>query len=152
VKIVRDLQGKNLKVLLLPHVLRPGSDDLVACARVFDEVRDPDVVLVDRLLTPQEIRGLCERARLIVTGRMHLAIMALSLGKPAITFSTQGKVEGLMELFGTGFLMIDPCVGMSSDVVPLIDRVEADYDSIVLEISRRLPAIVQLSAANVRGL
>jgi hypothetical protein len=65
---------------------------------------------------------------------MHLAIMALSLGKPAITFSTQGKVEGLMELFGTGFLMIDPCVGMSSDVVPLIDRVEADYDSIVLEI------------------
>ena len=36
-----------------------------------------------------------------MTGRMHLAVMALLAGTPPITVATQGKVEGLMRLFGS---------------------------------------------------
>ena len=48
---------------------------------------------------------------------MHLAIMSLSQGTPAITLATQGKVEGLVRLFDWPQLCIAPKAGMAEDIV-----------------------------------
>ncbi|QEO14167.1 hypothetical protein FLP10_06850 [Agromyces intestinalis] len=126
-RIVNALRAGGDRVLLVPHVSRPSSDDVAACRAVFEAVGDdPGVGLVDRLLTPAEIRGLAARARLVVTGRMHLAIMALRAGVPAITLATQGKVEGLMRLVGVPELCVEPGPDLGERVLAVARRLESD--------------------------
>lgn len=80
---------------------RLGADDIQACRAVWEQHRNAGVLLVDRLLQSAEILGLCTPADVVVTGRMHLSIMVLNSGVPAITLSTQGKVEGLFQSCST---------------------------------------------------
>ena len=152
VDVVLALRARGHGVLLVPHVSRPGADDLPLCRAVADRFADDhDVVLVDRLLTPAAIRGLAGRARVTVTGRMHLAVMSLMHGTPAVTVATQGKVEGLMELVGTPGL----CVA-ASDVTGSLARVAAETadaaDELSARISSRLPSVRALAARNLTGL
>ncbi|KZX22078.1 polysaccharide pyruvyl transferase family protein [Rathayibacter tanaceti] len=107
-QIVDRLRAAGVHVVLLPHVSRPVGDDKVAVRAVAERVGTEGVTVVDRVLMPAEIRSLAEDALLTVTGRMHLAIMSLSLGVPAITLATQGKVEGIMRLIGLPQLCVEP--------------------------------------------
>lgn len=116
-RIVGYLRARGLHVVLIPHVLRSSADDLTACRAVRDAVGAEDVTLVERALSPSTIRALGARASLTVTGRMHLAIMSLSQGTPAITLATQGKVEGLVRLFDWPELCVAPRAGMADDLV-----------------------------------
>ncbi|WP_394554208.1 polysaccharide pyruvyl transferase family protein [Agromyces sp. MMS24-JH15] len=126
-RIVRALRTRGLRVVLVPHVSRPTSDDVAACRAVHDRLADdPGVLLVDRLLEPAEIRGLAARASLTVTGRMHLAIMSLRSGVPAITLATQGKVEGLMRLVGVPDLCVEPGPALADRVLAVVDRLDAE--------------------------
>ena len=115
--LVRALRERGLFVILVPHVLRSTADDLAACRAVADALPSEGVVLIERALAPSTIRGLARRAELTVTGRMHLAIMSLAQGVPAITLATQGKVEGLMRLFEWPELCVTPRAGMGQEVV-----------------------------------
>jgi len=146
--IVRMLLDEGMRVVLLPHVVRASADDAVACAAVAERVADPRVVLVDRVLSPAEVRGLCHDARLVVTGRMHLAIQAMWSHVPAVTLSTQGKVEGLMRLFGTDDLCLEPGAGLAERMVPLLRDLVADRETYAARIRDRLPAVRELSARN----
>lgn len=152
VRIVRHLTGAGFAVVLLPHVSRPGADDMDACRRVRDALPPGTAVLVDRVLTPSQIKGLCARSDLVVTGRMHLAVMALSAGVPAITMATQGKVEGLMELFGVGDLCVTPRAGMADRVIELVGRATAADGDVVGRIRTALPQARELSALNFDSL
>jgi polysaccharide pyruvyl transferase WcaK-like protein len=115
--IVRYLQEVGLDVVLLPHVSRSAGGDVRVCRQIFDALGRDRLHLVDRLLAPAEVRALCGRACLVVSGRMHLAIIALSAGVPAITLATQGKVEGLMTMFDMRDLCIEPRSGFGRDVI-----------------------------------
>src|SRR5690606_17317169 len=95
---VSRLVATGHKVVVLPHVIRASGDDLAACRAIWEELSDQerkDVVLVEDLLKPAQVRRLAAGAALIVTGRMHLGVIGLSQGVPAIVVATQGKVEGL---------------------------------------------------------
>lgn len=136
VDVVRTLRERGHGVLLVPHVSRPGADDLPICAAVADLFADdPDVVLVDRLLSPAAIRGLTSRARLTVTGRMHLAVMSLMHGVPAVTVATQGKVEGLMDLVGSPGLCV-PSDRIGADLA----RITADSADAAEDLSHAITA------------
>ncbi|MFF2370998.1 polysaccharide pyruvyl transferase family protein [Agromyces sp. NPDC058110] len=144
VDVVRALRERGHGVLLVPHVSRPGADDLPICVAVADRFADdPDVVLVDRLLSPSAIRGLASRARITVTGRMHLAVMSLMHAVPAVTVATQGKVEGLMDLVGAPQLCV-PTDRLSADLA----RVAADTADAADDLSRAIAARLD----EVRGL
>jgi len=152
VEVVRTLRDRGHGVLLVPHVSRPGADDLPICRAVADRFEhDADVVLVDRLLSPSAIRGLTGRARLTVTGRMHLAVMSLMHGVPAVTVATQGKVEGLMDLFDSPQL----CVA-SDRLATDLARVTGETADAVEELSSRirshLPDVRALAARNLERL
>lgn len=151
-RIVRALGHAGLTVVLLPHVLRSSSSDLIACRAVRAQVDAPGVVLVERQLTPAEVRGLCAGAELVIAGRMHLAIQALWSSVPAFTLATQGKVEGLMQLLGTESLCVEPSAGLADRMQPLIDEVLARRDDLSSHIAGRLPAVRRLSDLNFAGL
>jgi polysaccharide pyruvyl transferase WcaK-like protein len=150
--IVRALLDDGLTVVLVAHVMRSSASDLIACRKLHERVDDPRVVLIDRMLSPAEVRGLCAGARLVLAGRMHLAIQALWSAVPAITLSTQGKVEGLMQLFGTEALCVEPSAGLRDRVQPLITDVLARREWYSARIADRLPAVRQLSELNFEGL
>lgn len=150
--IVSTLLDAGLTVVLLPHVLRSSSSDLIACRALLERVNDPRVVLIDRQLAPAEVRGLCAGARFVLAGRMHLAIQALWSSVPAITLSTQGKVEGLMQLLGTEALCVDPAPGLRDRIEPLISDVLARRDWYRSQIAGRLPAVRRLADLNFQAL
>lgn len=127
--VVGHLRRAGYTVVLLPHVLRSTADDLTACRAVHDAVAGPGVHLVEEVLAPSTIRALAGRASLTVTGRMHLAIMSLAQGTPAITLATQGKVEGLMRLFDWPQLCVAPRTGMADEITAVADTIASGADT-----------------------
>lgn len=119
VTIVDDLLVKGLNVILLPHVFRSTGDDLAELRSIFDQFDDDRVVLVERPLRPSSIRRLCADSDLVITGRMHLAVMALSSGVIPITLGTHGKVEGLYQHFRDIDYCVQPITGFEQKVVSL---------------------------------
>ncbi|MEZ0491223.1 oligosaccharide flippase family protein [Kineococcus sp. TBRC 1896] len=150
--VVRDLLARGLRVVLLPHVLRTGSDDLTACEALAERFSPDEVTVVRELLTPAQVRGLAARATLVVTGRMHLAVMASMSAVPAVTLATQGKVEGLMRLLGTPELELAPRSGFSAHVPDLVDRVLPDDSPTREALQRNLEMVTGLSRRNLAGL
>jgi polysaccharide pyruvyl transferase WcaK-like protein len=153
VTVVRALRSRGLHVVLLPHVSREKGDDVTACAAVAAQLgADGGVSVVTRLLTPAQVRGLTARVALTITGRMHLAVMSLMNGVPAITLATQGKVEGLMQLVGAPDLCIEPVVGFADRVVAVVDQVLPEDSATRSALHETLPGVVALARRNTDGL
>ena len=151
--IITALLDAGLRVVLLPHVVRHSGDDAAACRAVFDRFsaeagRDGRVVLVNRLLTPAEVRGLCAGASIVLTGRMHLAVQAMYHRVPAVALSTQGKVSGMMRLFGTQELCVEPGIGLAERMVPVVLAVLARPDEYHARLAAQLPEVQRLAALN----
>jgi len=147
-KVIAHLRSLGLTIVLLPHVLRDTADDRAACRAVYEQVGPDGVLLVESALSPSTIRGLTRRASLTVTGRMHLAIMSLAQGTPAITLATQGKVEGLMRLFDWPELCVAPRAGMAAEIIRVADTAVTWPDAEEL-LRRGAQKARELAAANV---
>jgi len=144
-RLVAHLRERDLAVVVLPHVRRPGGDDVAVCTEVAARFPDdPGVRLVDRIWTPSQVRALVTGAELVVTGRMHLAVLALSREVPAVCLASQGKVEGLMDLVGTPQLAVQPDEHLHDTLVDVTDAALAERDS--------LRATVSASSARLRAL
>ncbi|GAA4741846.1 hypothetical protein GCM10023328_23810 [Modestobacter marinus] len=153
VRIVEHLRGRGLHVLVIPHVDREQSGDMAPCAALMARVGElPDVSGVPSILSPAQVRGLTARASVTVTGRMHLAVMSLLNGVPALTLASQGKVEGLMQLFGTPELRIDAVPGFSAVVAEVIDRVLPEDSAARQSIRQALPGVVAMGQRNTADL
>lgn len=151
-KIIDHLRSQGLHVVILPHVSRTKADDLPVCVAIAERVGDADVTLVRELHSPAQIRGLTAAARVVVTGRMHLAVMSLWNSQPAVALATQGKVEGLMEMFETPELCVVPRSGFARTVMQIVDRVLPEDSAARRSIADALPSVLALADANVAGL
>lgn len=151
-RIIDHLRSSGLHVVLLPHVIKDLSDDLVACRAVAAVVAGPDVTLIDGLLPPAQVRALAARATVTVTGRMHLSIMSLMGGTPAVTLATQGKVEGLMELIGAPELCVSPTGDFAGPVIASLAHVMPASSATRAAIIAGLPRVIDLARANTAGL
>lgn len=149
---IATLRRAGYRVLVVPHVSRPGADDLPLCQALVEQAQDEGVTLVSGLLSPGEIRGLAARAALVVTGRMHLAVMSLMAHTPAITVATQGKVEGLMAMFETPILCVAPDAAFADSLAAALGTVIADRDEISARIAAALPQVTARAEANLVGL
>ncbi|WP_082695771.1 polysaccharide pyruvyl transferase family protein [Mycobacterium sp. IS-1742] len=112
--IVKMCQDAGVGVVLLPHVMRGSSD--FDCLRRLRDACDGQLILVDRLLTPAQVTRLASEAKLVVTGRMHLAVLASMAGTPVLTLATQGKVDGLYDLLGRPDWVLDGHTDFSTTV------------------------------------
>lgn len=144
--IINALMDKGYKILLLPHVIRPGADDLPICRSLSEKF--PNAFFVNRLLAPDQVRRLVEGASLVITGRMHLSIICMSRGIPAIVLSTQGKVDGLMDLFNLKELSIEPKEGFGAKVCEQIDKVSSQNDVYMATVNHHIPSIKELAYKN----
>lgn len=147
--IITELLKRGYFVVLLPHVSRQGADDLIVCKEIFDLFKqNQDLYLIEELLSPASIRGLAKNACFVVTGRMHLAVMSLISKIPAITISTQGKVEGLMQLFESPSLCVELKEGMELMIINVINKIELKDREILGDAENSLNRVKSLSALN----
>ena len=157
-EMVRYLLQRGFDVVLVPHVRTGRYDDLLACRELMSRVAplltesDPRVHLVDDLWTPAQIRALADRAAITVTGRMHLGVISLSRAVPVVIVATQGKVSGLLSLFGLEKNLVVPNTGMGGAMVAAIDRTLADLAGVRARLADSLPAVRGLALKNVAGL
>jgi colanic acid/amylovoran biosynthesis protein len=150
-RLVRWLLERGMSVVLVPHDDRPRVDDVEEARRVRKLVEGP-VWLVDRLLAPEEIRGLVSGAACVFTGRMHLSIMSLWSGVPPVTLDRQGKVEGLMEVFGLRELLVTPRPGLADAAIGAVRGVLADQEGYRARVAAGLARAKELSLRNFDGL
>jgi len=145
VALIDRLTASGRRVVLLPHCLREGDDDLVVCRRAAQAVTLPErVLLVERALRPAEVRWLTARASAVVTGRMHLSILALTQGTPVVVLRTRGKVEGLARMFGLEQYTLDPVPGIGDEVGRALTALFADA-TLPDRIRARLPGVRALA-------
>jgi colanic acid/amylovoran biosynthesis protein len=145
-KIINKLTDKGYTIVLLPHVIRPGANDLPICQALSKKY--PDAFLVERLLQPDQVKRLAQEAKIVVTGRMHLSIMSLNQLVPSIVLSTQGKVDGLMALFEVKELSVEPVQNFGTKVSDLIEQIDARYNDYKSSLSRNISLVRSLSARN----
>lgn len=135
--------------VFVPHVNHSNVSDENVIATVVDHLpRDAEYVAIGRLLEPGQIKALARLSDVVISGRMHLSILALSAGVPAIVLATQGKVQGLMEMVGTPQLCVVPVPGFSKIVVPLLDDLELNRPRYQEAIRSRLANVRLLSGRN----
>ncbi|OOB91896.1 hypothetical protein B0T42_03065 [Rathayibacter sp. VKM Ac-2630] len=153
-EVVHRLLAHGHKVILLPHVIRAGDNDLDACRQVAELLSDADrseILLIERVLAPSEVAWVAEHSAVVLTGRMHFAILSLSQGTVPITMATQGKVEGLAELFGIEELVLSPERGVGATALELVEKVLAS-DEYRTKIVAALPVALELSSRSFSGL
>lgn len=147
-RVIERLHALGLHVVILPHVQVSSADDVAVCRALAAAVPAVGTTLIDRILEPAQVRRLARGAEIVVTGRMHLAIMSLRHGVPAITLATQGKVEGLMDRLGTPELCIAPVVGFADAVIGVVDTSLPADSRTRASIAENLPDVIRSAFVN----
>lgn len=142
--------------VVLPHDYRGRFNDLVLGERLARETgwSGNAAVVVDQPCSAQALKAFCSRLDVLVTGRMHCGIAALGSGVPAVFFDYQGKVDGLLQLFG-----LSSSVDASAPVDECARQIGAHVSSFLAEsrrirdqIEQALPTVRELATANLHPL
>jgi polysaccharide pyruvyl transferase WcaK-like protein len=150
--IPKHLLERGCSIVILPHVIRRGDDDLAACAQLTSQLgENAHVYLVEDLLNPRQVAWLARQASAVMTGRMHLSILALNQGVPATILSTQGKVAGMLELLGMTEFVLEPESGFGSAAIDALDKI-LDDPSVRSRLLENLPSVRELAVGNFAGL
>ncbi len=102
------------------------------------------------------IKAVLAAVDLVVTGRLHVAILAMGAGRPALSFGYQGKFEGLYQLLGLADagLLLPPSrlIEDLDGVVATVRRQLGVADELSAHLAMALPAVRQLALANFAEL
>lgn len=151
------IRDRGLAVLLIPHDDRGDNSDLVLLEMLHRRLRDdaalaPHVHNVAQLPSPRQVMAIGARLCCAVSGRMHLSILTMAQGTPAVTLSYQGKTEGLYQLLHCPELGVEPVrffAGEARDVVAqLLDKEQ----ELRARLQRHLPEVKRLSRAQAEAL
>ena len=140
----------DVAVVLVPHDTRTDRSDYVlaksAAAGLSDLQRESIHLL--NATTPCDVKSVMASVDLLVTGRMHPAILAMGTGTPAFSMVYQAKFEGLYRLLGLQDcdLLIDPRAFCTRP-----DQAAARTLTL-LENGDEIRAIIQSNLPNVRTL
>jgi len=153
VEMIGRLTELGYQVVLVPHVLA-DTEDPPALREIWQKLTDAQkerTQLIEDELSPAQVRALASRAAFVVTGRMHLSVMALRMGTPAVVIGTQGKVEGMLERFDLADLAIRP-EDIPSRLADLAVDTHDRLDRLRSQLALRIDAVVELSQRNFAGL
>lgn len=146
--VVNALHERGARIIFTPHVDRSWDDDFAMARKVHGAFGAPDGYVIDQLLSPAQVRSLANSANLVVTGRMHLAILSLSQSMPVICLATHGKVEGLFEFFDLPDLVVEPRPGCGQQLADRAIYALDHADDIRAQLNSRLPGVIDFSRQN----
>lgn len=105
VAITRLVTEHDASVVLIPHDFRPDAGDPAMLLDIYSRLpatAQHRVLLAQGPYSASDVKQVCSRFDLILTGRMHLMISALDRGVPVIAIEYQGKFSGALAHFHLG--------------------------------------------------
>lgn len=153
-QVLQHLGEAGWSLCFVPHVVRPGDDDLSTQRLLEAGVGlDSNVRFIDAKPSVHEVQKLVSQADLIITGRMHLAVLGIAAGVPAVVLGTQGKVAGLCELVGSGATEIEPKPGFGAEIIDAVRGMESvGLPELQANVRRVRPRLVELAGRNFDGM
>jgi polysaccharide pyruvyl transferase WcaK-like protein len=127
--------GSSYEIHLVPSVARSRQNEPEILRSVMDHFKTQFNIRHHATVpTPNEFFSLCQSAKLLVTFRMHPAVIAMQALLPTLMFEYQGKMLGLAEDMGVKEFVIAHSEPMESGV-PAITKLKKmnDQTRIVLE-------------------
>lgn len=155
-RLMSALLKNNLSIVLVPHDTRSRRCDqkLLAAAAAALPAEYADRIHMLPPNSPGAIKAVLAKLDLLVSGRMHAAILAMSGGTPTYAFAYQDKFEGLYSFFGLEH------AGLLSSPTELVERPERIASNILvllenhhdlrLQINQKLPSVLALARENFR--
>jgi len=136
------------KIMLTATVVRPGQNDLQQLERIYDHFKSEfNLVLVGTIPNPIEMRELLAKAELLVTFRMHPAIIAFSERVPVVMFDYQDKMRGLAKDLGVEEYCISNANWSDSGALA-VRSVVANKTKIVRQLKIRIPQQIHSAMLN----
>lgn len=139
--------------LLIPHDFRADSqsdiDSLTVINRGLSE-KGSEIFFLENETTAVELKAIVSLADILLTGRMHLGIAAISQGVPVISISFQEKFKGFYQLFSlpTTYLMTPIDAKRPGSVAMLMQKGLDERHQMAELIKRALPEVKVMSAQN----
>jgi colanic acid/amylovoran biosynthesis protein len=134
-------------IVAVPHDARNAPSDVSLAAELVGDLPAAHVFQAP-LLGPAGVLGIAEQADLMLTGRMHLAILGFTRGTPTITIAYQGKVAGLYERIGLSEYVIEPGETLAHDLRAALLRAENDLERCRDLIAAAMPGLRDDGGAN----
>lgn len=101
VRLIHELTARGDAVVLLPHDSRGADGEEAYIDEIATAVGEgPRLFHVRRILSPDRIVALARQADFVVSGRMHLVILASVGDAPTLGLEYQDKFSGLYRLLG----------------------------------------------------
>ncbi|MEC8965468.1 MAG: polysaccharide pyruvyl transferase family protein [Pseudomonadota bacterium] len=142
---------QKVSIALLPHDFRENQSDETVLALLEASVNEPNRVrLLRGPFKAAEIKSVVKEIDLLVSGRMHLAIAALSQGVPTYCFTYKDKFEGLMTILDLKNNLFDNAtISDGESVKKVFEFALEDFKTQAILIESQLPAVKELSSLNV---
>ena len=131
--LLRICEQRNLKLVLLPHVLRSSDDRALVRQMIAGDDNNQTIVAMTDPLLPFEAREILGKSYLVVSQRMHGAISSLQRGVPAVCLSYSVKFSEVVgEYLGLPELVIEI---EKSNFEKDLDKACSGIDSILANIA-----------------
>ncbi|MAI37317.1 polysaccharide pyruvyl transferase family protein [Alteromonas sp.] len=142
---------ENVTFALLPHDFRENQSDEAVLAQLASKLNEPDRIRLFRgPFHASEVKAVVSGIDMLISGRMHLAIAALSQGVPVFCFTYKDKFEGLMAIFGLDNTLFDKSLISSEEtILSTLESAISNYAIQSAIIKEKLPSVKKLSALNV---
>lgn len=153
-QLVREIANKRPSTfLLIPHDVRGRHSDYHLLHRLaFITSPDIDAFSLPKDLRASEAKYFAGKADLVITGRMHLAIASIGTQVPVLVHDYQGKVQGLLSIFGLEDYSFTSSSLRNSEYVAAKALEALDNKSdLEKKISCKLPEVRGLSLRNIDG-
>lgn len=96
------LDHTDFRVLLIPHVVKPDSDDRSTLKRLYDAFKDTGRIALLEDRGCMALKGVISQCRLFIGARTHATIAAYSTCVPTLVAGYSIKARGIArDIFGT---------------------------------------------------
>jgi len=154
IALLTELLAQGFSIVLIPHDIRGRRSDVsfLRDAKQLLEESSQDRVYLLAPESPGVVKHVLSKVEMLITGRMHVAILALGSSTPIFTFVYQDKFEGLIELLklSSWDLMCSPAA-LVENPDTVLKRINSTFEqrgSIRNHVQRELPNVVELAKQN----
>ena len=152
--ILQGLIEKGYSIVLVPHDVRFRNQDEIVLKEAVQKLpvsmREQTVFLPPH--SPGAIKAVLAQVNMIVTGRMHAAILAMGTGTPAFCFAYQDKFEGLFSLFDLQeFVLLSSPEELGKNTMVVLNNIldaAENHDMYRSKIKNRLLEVIKLAESN----
>ncbi len=156
---VEYLVGAGYRVLLVPHVTKPGAgfplndEATLQCLLNRCAAQGAQVALLPGSLGARQVKGMIARCRIFVGARTHATIAALSTGVPTVTIAYSQKARGIWrDVFGHERYLLPANALSSQSLRAVFDLLANEWDEARDLLVKKKPEMLAGARENVRSV